>query len=169
MPAPAELSAREIWIRLLLYPSHTLPTAAAPVLVGVGLAIRDGVFSPLPMLVGFLRPYFGGAVDPGESYEDAARRELIEETGIHADPGPEIFKRVVEFVTLEGVPVLADERYFLIRTDIAEIDTSRHTDLEQRVMQHWQWFDRDSIAAHHELIYPEDLAQILSGLNGAVS
>ncbi|MFA6310962.1 MAG: 1,4-dihydroxy-2-naphthoate octaprenyltransferase [Sterolibacterium sp.] len=51
---PNELSAREIWIRLLLYPSHTLPTAAAPVLVGVGLAVRDGVFSPLPMLIGFL-------------------------------------------------------------------------------------------------------------------
>jgi len=49
-----ELSAREIWTRLLLYPSHTLPTAAAPVLVGIGLAVRDGVFAPLPMLIGFL-------------------------------------------------------------------------------------------------------------------
>jgi 1,4-dihydroxy-2-naphthoate octaprenyltransferase len=47
-------SAREIWVRLLLYPGHTLPTAAAPVLVAVGLAIHDGVFVPLPALVGFL-------------------------------------------------------------------------------------------------------------------
>lgn len=54
MANPAALTAREIWIRLLLYPSHTLPTAAAPVLVGVGLAVRDHIFAPLPMLIGFL-------------------------------------------------------------------------------------------------------------------
>jgi 8-oxo-dGTP pyrophosphatase MutT (NUDIX family) len=111
----------------------------------------------------------GGAVDPGESYHAAARRELIEETGIDAEPGPEIFQRLVEFVTLEGVPVSADERYFLVRVDSADIDTTGHTELERRVMQHWQWFDRAAIAAHHELIYPEDLAEILSGLNGAAA
>jgi 8-oxo-dGTP diphosphatase len=111
----------------------------------------------------------GGAVDPGESYHAAARRELIEETGIDAEPGPEIFQRLVEFVTLEGVPVTADERYFLVRVDSADIDTTGHTELERRVMQHWQWFDRAAIAAHHELIYPEDLAEILSGLNGAAA
>ena len=54
MAGPTGLSAREIWIRLLLYPSHTLPTAAAPVLVGIGLAVRDHIFAPLPMLIGFL-------------------------------------------------------------------------------------------------------------------
>lgn len=47
------LSAREIWIRLLLYPAHTLPTAAAPVLVGVGLGLRNDVFSVWPVLAAF--------------------------------------------------------------------------------------------------------------------
>jgi len=47
-------SAREIWVHLLLYPGHTLPTAAAPVLVAVGLAVHDGVFAPLPALLAFL-------------------------------------------------------------------------------------------------------------------
>src|SRR5512140_2342739 len=52
-------SMRIIWIDLLLYPTHSLPTAAAPVLVGLGLAYRDGVLAPLPALVGFLRRHPG--------------------------------------------------------------------------------------------------------------
>lgn len=54
MTGNSALTAREIWIRLLLYPSHTLPTAAAPVLVGIGLALRDHILAPLPILIGFL-------------------------------------------------------------------------------------------------------------------
>ena len=45
---------RDIWVHLMLYPGHTLPTAAAPILVGAGLALHDGVFRPLPVLVAFL-------------------------------------------------------------------------------------------------------------------
>jgi 1,4-dihydroxy-2-naphthoate octaprenyltransferase len=41
-------------VDLLLYPTHTLPTAIAPVLVGLGLAARDDVLAPVPALVGFL-------------------------------------------------------------------------------------------------------------------
>jgi 1,4-dihydroxy-2-naphthoate octaprenyltransferase len=51
VPGP---SRRTIWVDLLLYPTHSLPTALAPVLVGCGLAYRDGVFTWAPALVGFL-------------------------------------------------------------------------------------------------------------------
>ena len=44
---------RNIWIDLLLYPTHTLPTAAAPAIVGVGLAIHNGVFAVVPAAVAF--------------------------------------------------------------------------------------------------------------------
>lgn len=48
-------SRRDVWVKKLVYPGHTVPTAAAPVAVGVGLALHDGVFAPLPALavVGF--------------------------------------------------------------------------------------------------------------------
>lgn len=54
MNQPVSLSKRELWVRLLLYPTHTLPTAAAPALVGLGLAFHDGVFRLAPALVGFV-------------------------------------------------------------------------------------------------------------------
>ncbi|HTV31248.1 MAG TPA: UbiA family prenyltransferase [Xanthobacteraceae bacterium] len=51
VPAP---SRRDLWIHWLVYPGHSLPTASAPVLVAMGLAIHDHVFAPLPAFVGFL-------------------------------------------------------------------------------------------------------------------
>lgn len=109
----------------------------------------------------------GGAVEPGESYEEAARRELAEETGIVADPGAQIARRHVEFVTIEGVPVTADERYFLVRTDRADIDTASHTPLEQRVMTRWRWFSPAELAAHDERFFPEDLLDMIATHQGA--
>jgi 1,4-dihydroxy-2-naphthoate polyprenyltransferase len=47
-------SARKIWVDLLLYPTHSLPTALAPVLVGLGLGLREGFVAPVPVLVAFL-------------------------------------------------------------------------------------------------------------------
>src|SRR3569623_3111651 len=81
----------------------------------------------------------GGAVDPGESYEQAARRELFEETGIVADPGPQVLRREVEFLTLGGVEVSGDERYILVRKQAREIDVGGHTELERREMQRRRW------------------------------
>ena len=41
-------SLREVWTRKPIYPGHTLPTAFAPVVVGVVLARHDGVFAAGP-------------------------------------------------------------------------------------------------------------------------
>lgn len=103
----------------------------------------------------------GGAVDPGESYAAAARRELWEEVGLDLDCGPEIARRVVDFTTFEGVEVTADERYFRIDIDAVEVRPGALTDSEQQLLVGHRWFSRNDIAAHDEAIYPADLADLL--------
>lgn len=44
----------DVWVRMLLYPRHTLPTAAAPVAVATGLAVADGVAAAGPAAAAFV-------------------------------------------------------------------------------------------------------------------
>ena len=52
MTDTADVSRREAW--LIAARPHTLPVAAAPILVAAGLAVRDGVFAPLPAFAAFV-------------------------------------------------------------------------------------------------------------------
>ena len=103
----------------------------------------------------------GGAVDPGESYAAAARRELWEEVGLDCDCGPEVAQRTVDFLTFEGVEVTADERYFRLDINTCEVAAAGLTPMERRVLNGWRWFARTDLANHDEAIYPADLAALL--------
>jgi 1,4-dihydroxy-2-naphthoate octaprenyltransferase len=82
MTGIASMSRRQIWVKLLLYPGHTLPTAAAPVVVAIGLAIRDGVFAAIPALLAFSGSWL---IHIGGVFEDN-RQLLSRHPGIEEHP-----------------------------------------------------------------------------------
>jgi 8-oxo-dGTP diphosphatase len=58
----------------------------------------------------------GGALEAGENFADAARRELFEETGILRDAvGPEVAEREFVVQLHDGEYVMAEERLYLVR------------------------------------------------------
>jgi 1,4-dihydroxy-2-naphthoate octaprenyltransferase len=76
----------EVWMRKLLYPGHTLPTVAAPVMVACGLAVHERAFAPGPallaLLAGWLIQLGGVLTDNYENLvsqpEDREHPELVE-------------------------------------------------------------------------------------------
>jgi 8-oxo-dGTP pyrophosphatase MutT (NUDIX family) len=107
----------------------------------------------------------GGELDPGESYEDAARREMLEETGLRIDdPGPQVGQRTANFRVPDGEMVRADERFFLIRVEELQLSKDRWTDLERKVMTAHHWWSCADLCATDEQVWPDDLHELLIGI-----
>ncbi len=103
----------------------------------------------------------GGAVDEGESFAEAARRELLEETGFDLDVGEVIAIQHNRFTAFWGDEIIAEEHYFHVRTQSREIDTSRHEETERQVMTQHRWFEHAEIAVWPEPVFPENLLDLI--------
>ena len=104
----------------------------------------------------------GGGLEADESFEAAACRELLEETGLRIiHPGPQVARRVVRFTMPDGGMVEADERYFLIRVATLEVSCALWTDEERAVVAGHTWWSQAELAQATEQVWPEDMAGML--------
>lgn len=104
----------------------------------------------------------GGAVNAGETFEEAAKRELFEETGIRIDSvDTHIAERQFVLTMPDGEHVAAHEKFFVIRTKNPKLINDHQTDEESQVMADYKWWHIEDLRATSETVFPEDLADIL--------
>lgn len=103
----------------------------------------------------------GGGLDPGETHEEAAVRELAEECGITgAELGPEIWRREVEF-DWKGRRLLQQERYFVTRVLPFEVSTAGWTADEVEVIGEHRWWPLAEIPDEDDAFAPRRLGSLV--------
>lgn len=102
----------------------------------------------------------GGGLNPGETFEAGAVRELHEETGLACELGPCVWTRrhVFEF---QGRVLDEDERIFVARCAAFEPSRDGWEPHEHHFMDQHRWWTVDEIAASEDYFAPRRLAELL--------
>jgi hypothetical protein len=66
----------------------------------------------------------------------------------------------------DGEHVMADERFFLVKADGDALSRERWTELERKVMTEHRWWSRAELAETREVVFPENLLEMLPPLRG---
>ncbi|MHC8287340.1 NUDIX hydrolase [Pseudomonas sp. XS1P51] len=104
----------------------------------------------------------GGGLEEGETFETAAVRELLEETGLHVDTvGACVSERSFPMMLPSGETVLSVERYFVVHADDERLTRDGWTADEIRVMTEHKWWSVAELQETRETVWPERLIEML--------
>jgi 8-oxo-dGTP pyrophosphatase MutT (NUDIX family) len=105
----------------------------------------------------------GGGVDPGESDEQAAVRELWEETGLVVDAADLVGPVLTRLVVHGYSDHVADqtEVYYVVRVPAFEVVTTGHTEEELLTVAEIRWWTLDDLAGTPDDVWPRDVLAVL--------